>query len=324
MNTDLIDLKIDFAFKLIFGREGQEPVLVAFLNAVLKPAEGKQIRSLTYTNTELTKANAEDKKATLDIRAEIQDGRHVNIEIQLENEHNMAKRSLFYWAELFSRQMVQKQAYETLKDTITINILNFDYLKETDEFHSEFGILEKKKHFSLTDALAMHYIEMPKLRRKWRKKEVTPQKDLLVRWLLLLDGNENEEIRKQLEVVAMEDPMIDRALKDWEVASADPQLRELYFDRKKAILDEFAAVEASRLNAERARTEGKAEGKARMAQDILCQYLEVRFSAESQALQEAVRAITDLDVLSRITNRIFVVTHLDEATALIQDYLVSQ
>jgi len=242
MNTDLIDLKVDFAFKLIFGREGQEPVLVAFLNAILKPAEGKQIRSLTYANTELTKANAEDIKATLDIRAKLQDGRQVNIEIQLENEHNMAKRSLFYWAELFSRQMVQKQAYETLKDTITINILNLDYLQETDEFHSQFGIIEKKKHFPLTDALAMHYIEMPKLRRKWRKKEVTPQKGPLIRWLFLLDGNEDEEIRKQLEVLAMEDPMIDRAMKDWEVASADPQLRELYFDRRKAILDEAMAL----------------------------------------------------------------------------------
>ena len=73
--------------------------------------------------------------------------------------------------------------------------------------------------------------------------------------------NDNEEIRKQLEVFAMEDPMIDRDMRDWEAASADPQLRELYYDRKKAILDELAAVEASRLNAERARTEGKLEGK---------------------------------------------------------------
>ena len=189
MNTDLIDLKIDFAFKLIFGREGQEPVLVAFLNAVLKPMEGKQILSLTYRNTELTKANAEDKKASLDIRAEMQDGRQVNIEIQLKNEHDMAKRSLYYWSELYSRQMVQKKAYETLTDTITINILNFEYLQESEEFHSEFGLLEKKKHYILTEALAMHFIEMPKLRRKWRNKEVTPYKDPLVRWLFLLDGN---------------------------------------------------------------------------------------------------------------------------------------
>ena len=61
----------------------------------------------------------------------------------------------------------------------------------------------------------------------------------------------------------MEDPMIDRAMKDWEAASADPQLRELYFDRKKAILDELAVVEASKLNAQRARTEGEAIGETR-------------------------------------------------------------
>ncbi|MHB1654442.1 MAG: Rpn family recombination-promoting nuclease/putative transposase [Desulfitobacteriaceae bacterium] len=209
-----------------------------------------------------------------------------------------------------------------LKDTITINILNFNYLKETDEFHSEFGILEKQKHFPLTDALAMHYIELPKLRRKWKKREVTPQQDPLIRWLFLLDGNEDDEIRKELEVFAMEDPMIDRAMRDWEVASADPQLRELYFDRKRAILDELAAVAASKLNADRARTEGEEKGKAEGKAEAICQYLEVHLGAESQALQERVRTITDLDTLSRIINRIFMDTPVDEVTALIEDYLV--
>ena len=166
----------------------------------------------------------------------------------------------------------------------------------------------------------MHFIEMPKLRQKWRLKEVSPQKDILVRWLFLLDGNENEEIRKELEVIAVEDLMIDRAMKDWEEASADPKQRELYFDRKKAILDEFAAVEASRLNVERAKAEGIAEGKA----ETICQYLEVRFGAESQPLQDTVRTITDLDALSRIISRIFVVSHLDEAKALIKGSFVSQ
>lgn len=215
---------------------------------------------------------------------------------------------------------MQRKAYDTLKDTIVINILNFDYLQETDEFHSIFRLLEEKKHFSLTDALAMHFIEMPKLRQKWRLKEVAPQKDPLVRWLFLLDGNENEEIRKELEVIAVEDLMIDRAIKDWEEASADPKQRELYFDRKKAILDELAAVETSRLNAERAKAEGIAEGKA----ETICQYLEVRFDAESQPLQDAVRTITDLDVLNRIIRQIFSVNQLEEAKVLIQGSLVSQ
>jgi len=305
---------------LSLAGEGQEPVLVAFLNAVLKPTEEKLIQSLSYTNSELNRENAEDKKASLDIRAETKDGRHINIEIQLENEHDIDKRSLYYWAELFSRQMVKNKAYKTLKDTITINILDFNYLEKTEEFHSVFGLLELQKHFPLTEALAMYFIELPKLRRKWKNKEVTPRKDPLVRWLFLLEGNENEEIRKELEAIAVEDLMIERAMKDWEEVSADPQLRELYFDRKKAILDELAAVEASRLNAEEAEARGEAKGKA----ESICQFLEARFGAESQALQETVRTIINLDILNRIIDRIFLVTHLDEAKALIQDSLISQ
>ena len=166
MSVELIDLKIDYGFKLIFGREGQEPLLAAFLNAILKPPAGKQIQSLSYTNPELSKDNADDKESSLDIRVVTEDQRQINIEIQLKNEHNMAKRSLYYWAKLYSRQLHENMAYEQLNSTITINILNFNYLKETDEFHSAFHLYEQKKQFLLTDALAMHFIELPKLRKK--------------------------------------------------------------------------------------------------------------------------------------------------------------
>ena len=105
--------------------------------------------------------------------------------------------------------------------------------------------------------------------------------------------------------------MIDRAMKDWEEASADPKQRELYFDRKKAILDELAAVEAARLKAERAEAKGGAKGRS----EAICQYLEMHFGAESQPLQDTVRSITDLNALSRIMNRIFIVNQLDEANA---------
>jgi len=165
----------------------------------------------------------------------------------------------------------------------------------------------------------MHFIEMPKLRKKWRAQEVTPQQDRLVRWLFLLDGNEDEEIRKQLEVIAMDDPMIERAMKDWENVSTDPQLRELYFNRRKAIIDQMAAVKASELRAERAKAEGKVEGKA----EAICQYLDVRFGVESQALQDTVRTMNDLDTLTRIMNRIFTSNSLDEAKSIIQGSLVS-
>ena len=319
MPLELIDLKIDYAFKLLFGREGQEPLLAAFLNAVLKPPAGKQIQSLTYTNSELSKDNAEDKESSLDIRVITEDERQIDIEIQLKNEHNMAKRSLYYWAKLYSRQLQEAMAYEQLHTTITINILDFEYLKETEEFHSAFHLYEEQKRFLLTDALAMHFIELPKLRKKWRLKEVTPQQDRLVRWLFLLDGNEDEEVRKQLEAIAMEDPMIDRAMKDWENVSTDPKLRELYFDRRKAVIDRMAAAREAELREERAKAEGEAKGSV----EAICQYLNVRFGTESQALQKTVRMMNDLDKLNQIMNRIFPANTLDEAENIIQGNLDS-
>jgi len=46
MVKQLIDLKMDDAFKLIFGKQGNESILIAFLNAALKLSQGNQIKSV--------------------------------------------------------------------------------------------------------------------------------------------------------------------------------------------------------------------------------------------------------------------------------------
>ena len=57
----LIDLKIDYAFKLIFGKQGNEPILMAFLNAALKLPQENQITEVTLKNPELNKEYKDDK-----------------------------------------------------------------------------------------------------------------------------------------------------------------------------------------------------------------------------------------------------------------------
>ena len=54
-----------------------------------------------------------------------------------------------------------------------------------------------------------------------------------------------------------------------------------------------------------------AEGRV----DAICKYLEVRFGAESQSRHNTIRTIADWDTLSRIINRIFAVSHLNDAKA---------
>lgn len=115
----------------------------------------------------------------------------------------------------------------------------------------------------------------------------------------------------------MNNPAIRKALTIEEIFKADAQERRLYEMREKAFLDEISNVAG-------AKAEGIAEGEANMAKNVICRSLEAHFGAESQALQETVRTITNLDTLNQITDRIFVVNHLDEAKVLIQASLVSQ
>ena len=124
----LLDPKMDFVFKNIFGSEKHPNILISFLNATLKPKD--LITAVEIKNTDLNKGYIEDKFSRLDVKATTSNNEIINIEIQLKNEYNMIKRSLFYWSKLYSEQLIrmsnddtQRELYEmrakTLKDKIS-------------------------------------------------------------------------------------------------------------------------------------------------------------------------------------------------------------
>ncbi|WP_199242481.1 Rpn family recombination-promoting nuclease/putative transposase [Desulfosporosinus fructosivorans] len=294
----LIDLKVDYAFKLIFGKLGNERILIAFLNATLKLPKEDQITTVVLLNTELNKEYKEDKKSLLDIRAVTAEGVQVNIEIQLANQYDMEKRTLFYWAKMYTHQMHEGMAYQELAKTITINILDFNYIKQTRNYHSVFRLFEIEECFELTEALEIHFMELPKLLVKWRERLVSPWEDALVRWLFLLEGSDDEEIFKTLEEIAMQDPVLNQAMEEWEKSSADPEVREVYFARRKAVLDEKAAIREAELRLLKAIKEGKEEGikegikegirenKLEVAKNLLNRGMDIRVISEIVGISE--------------------------------------
>lgn len=255
----LMDLKIDFAFKALFGSPGSEPILIAFLNAALKRSGGNAITSVDLINPELGPRYLDDKKSILDIHARTEDGTRINIEIQLTNRQDMEKRTLYYWSCIFSDQMQKGMSYSELAQTVTINILNFRYVRATEAYHTTFHLYEDTDQFLLTDALEIHFMEIPKLLTNWRKRTVSLHEDRLVRWLLLLEAAEDAEIRNELETIAKEDPVMKEAFEKWEDISRDPQALSEYHSRRMAILDEASAIREAELREQRALLEGKRE-----------------------------------------------------------------
>lgn len=105
MTKSLVNLRIDFAFKQLFGTSGSEDILITFLNAMLKNSLESPIMSLQLEDPHLHREHEDDKLSILDVSATLDTGTKVNVEIQLNNNHDMIKRSLYYWGKLYTSQL---------------------------------------------------------------------------------------------------------------------------------------------------------------------------------------------------------------------------
>ena len=265
----LLDPKMDFVFKNIFGSEKHPNILISFLNATLKPKD--LITAVEIKNTDLNKGYIEDKFSRLDVKATTSNNEIINIEIQLKNEYNMIKRSLFYWSKLYSEQLNEGEDYSVLKRTICINILNFKYLK-TRKFHSGYRLKEIYSNEELTDVAEIHFIEIPKL------EDGTDEKDMLVAWIEFLKNPESEKVRS-LEMSIDE---IREAKDELIRMSNDDTQRELYEMRAKTLKDKISALnEAERKGIKKGRQEGIKEGEKSKAIEIAKSLINIGLDKET-------------------------------------------
>ncbi|MEC2921512.1 Rpn family recombination-promoting nuclease/putative transposase [Bacillus tropicus] len=240
-NQQLVNLRIDFAFKQLFGTNGSEDILIAFLNAMLQESLESPIASLQLEDPHLHREHANDKLSILDISATLDTGTKVNVEIQLNNNHDMMKRSLYYLGKLYTSQLQKGMPYSALRKTITINLLNFIMFLDHKEFHTTGTLWNTEQQELLSDDIEIHIVEIQKLTEQWHEEKVNPWKDPFVRWLLLLSANEDEHLTKLLEDIAMnQDPILQKAINKWERMSQDSSFRQAYDAREKVLMDEAA------------------------------------------------------------------------------------
>lgn len=252
MSKGLLDPKVDFVFKNIFGSPNHPAILISFLNAILKPE--KKIVSVDIKKTDIEKQYIEDKYSRLDVKATTSNDEIINIEIQLKNENNMIKRSLYYLSKMYAEQLNEKEDYSKLARTVCINILNFKYLK-TDKFHTGYRFKEIESNEELTDVMEVHFIEIPKL------NDSRDEKDMLVAWTEFLKDPESEKVRG-LELSVDE---IRQAKDELIRMSNDKKQRELYDMRANSLRDKISELNAAE---KRGREEGRKEEKIEIARNM--------------------------------------------------------
>lgn len=257
----------DFIFKKLFGEKGNEDILVAFLNAILKRTHHEPIVEVEIIeNKELSKELIEDKTGIIDVRAKTAEGEQVDIEVQLTNQGNMDKRTLFYWGKLYLEGIKQGQDYNTLSKVITINLLDFEFLG-TKNYQSSFHLWEDiEKDYLLTDVVEIHFLELPKF-RKLQQKDY--KENAIERWLAFLEKDTSETTLKEL--MDME-PAIYKAENKLEYLSSDPKTMDLYWERERSLHERANMINSAE---QRGREEGIEQGSNTRALEIARNLLDI-------------------------------------------------
>jgi predicted transposase/invertase (TIGR01784 family) len=100
-----VDLKVDYAFKKVFGSPSNRDVLTDLLHAVLQPPPGRLITELELLNPFSEQDAVSDKLSIVDIRARDQGMRQFHVEMQMRGEWFQPSRVVYYWAKLHQQQL---------------------------------------------------------------------------------------------------------------------------------------------------------------------------------------------------------------------------
>lgn len=238
-----INPRVDVAFKKIFGVEENKDLLISLINSIV--FERDQVDKIELLNPYNEKNFIDDKLSIVDIKARNKnDGTYFLIEMQIVDEIDYNKRSLYSWARVYSNQIQQGDSYDKLKKTIAIHILNFTFIEYADEDLGDAGNLKsqyvnKYNHcFTLQDKetkkeifpdLEIHTIELKKF--ELNKDEpvesaLSKVKSMLEAWLVVLTKYsllDRKKLPKQ-----MNKPEIKKALKVMNEMTFSALEREVY------------------------------------------------------------------------------------------------
>ena len=255
----------DALFKAIFAMHPD--IALSFINAVLEHQKTSTFSELALIDSELDPVEESGKESRLDlVGKDTITGEKANLEVQVIKQEWYGKRALYYWARLYN-DLKRGDSYSALARTVTINLLDFVLFDDEDDasrWHSCFGIYNKETGKQLTTDLEMHFIELP----KWHIRKEATQMDSLERWISYFDKKTTME---EMEAIAMQEPMIQEALRAEHVFTQDEINRRAYELREKAERDyRGQMMYATKQGMAQGMAQGMEQGMAKMKKLIQC------------------------------------------------------
>ena len=236
-----ISPKTDFAFKKIFGSIHSKNILISFLNAIVYNNQNI-IQSLEIINPYNHGVTNTLKETYLDVKALLDNGSTVIIEMQILNVEDFKKRVIYNLAKAYGNQLDVGQGYMMLKPFIALTIADFVLFKKIDKMITKFRFKEETELLNYQDELTLMFVELPKF-----KKELSALETLSDKWIYFIKSAPNlEVIPESLEEVSE----IEAALNIANIANLSNEELEELGQQEKLMRDKKGQISLARKEGE--------------------------------------------------------------------------
>ncbi|WP_377475419.1 MAG: Rpn family recombination-promoting nuclease/putative transposase [Microcoleus anatoxicus] len=245
-----INPKTDYAFKKIFGSDQSQDILISFLNAIVYQGE-TFITSLEIIDSYAPGRISGLKTTYFDVKAQLNNGENVLIEMQALNVPAFGKRILYNTAKMYVNQLKLGEVYPELRAAIGVAVTDFIMFQEHSKVISQFTLKEDELLLNYQHSpLKLVFVELPKFNKTL--EELTNVTD---KWLYFLrKAPDLEVIPASMSIV----PEIEKAFTIADRVNLSLEEIDDLENREQFERERIGAIE---LGKAQGRTEGRTEGR---------------------------------------------------------------
>ncbi|MCQ2074719.1 MAG: Rpn family recombination-promoting nuclease/putative transposase [Bacteroidaceae bacterium] len=158
-----IDLRIDWAFKYVYGSPGNEDLLLSLIDAILPE---KHISKVELRQQEQIPDNHKQRRSVFDVNCTTQNGESLIIEMQNAEQGDFANRMVYYSGFPIRQQVRAGERKYKFDPVYVIGIMDFIMpgVEPNDRVINRYSIRnDEHPHGMLFDDLHLITIELPKL-----------------------------------------------------------------------------------------------------------------------------------------------------------------
>ena len=180
MNRKFVS-KSNRVLRKVLNSKDNLDILQDFIETFLK-IKIQEIKLNPYLESRANYLPSEENFGIADVRVKLENQEELNVGIQFVDGYYVQNKMLLYYAQIHANQL---EYYDNRKlaKTITINLLDFEYLKSKDYFN-KITIPSK-----LNDKIELYILELPKFKID-AYKQITKEE----KWMSYLCGQANKNL----------------------------------------------------------------------------------------------------------------------------------